>query len=380
MAMATVGVKMAVNSTAANQYANRPKDESFATLEEMIGSAQSQRDHSKEVGYNLKDLYIEPNTLSDENTIQLTSPKGSGLFTNWSFGQFARMIGAPAGYLRTLPTRTIADAMNHGIKETPAGTRAVILAQAPNGNPHPTIRSVTSDSYGRLWDGQLYDSANKQVFARGSVSGQPWIAPPTWSGDTAGTWRGDRDSFVVRVDGGSIVTDPSAAKDGRMYRGVLIRNSEVGAASLVIDWVLFEYICGNLNLWGAIVDRRFTRRHVGTRILSDTIRELATLSREWSQRSPAQDEAIIRGLITNEVAHTPNGVVDELRKIGYTKDQAELAVLTCEQHFAASPRSFWGIAQGTTKMSQAADYQDERYALDQLASKLMQKGRAKVTA
>lgn len=372
-------------TTAANQYANRPKDESYPDLASMITAAETERLHSKTVSYSLRDLQIvaaKP-AGADQLVPMMQTPKGAATFSHWSFGQFARMIGAPAGYLRTLPPTNIAADLNHGIRTAPIGSTASILARMPNGNPVPQVRSVSSDTYDRVWDSQFYSAADKMVFAQpSSGTGNPWIAPPTWSGDNAGTWRGDRDSFVIRVDGGSIVTDPSipSNKDGRMYRGIMLRNSEVGAASIVVEWVLFQFICGNLNLWGAVMGRSFKRRHVGTRTLRDTIRELGSLARQWTQRSASQDEQIIRQLIDRELAHTKDAVIDELRKIGYTKEQAEQAIATCEQEFNASPRSFWGLAQGTTRMSQLADYQDDRYLLDQLAAKVMARGARLVAA
>ena len=141
-------------------------------------------------------------------------------------------------------------------------------------------------------------------------------------------------------------------------RGVMLRNSEVGASSLVVDWVLFQFICGNLNLWGATIYCRFTRRHVGQNALRDTVRELATTARMWTQRAASQDEAIIRQLVEKQIAFTDDAVIDELRKVGYSLEQARDAIETCKRNFNASPRSVWGIAQSTTKMSQRADYQD----------------------
>lgn len=370
-----------VIGTAAAQYANRPADESFADLPTMIRAAQDERENSREVSYNLRDLRAI-HTTGAQPSVQLLSPKGAAGFTHWAFGQFCRMLGAPASYLRDLPAHLAAQCVNHGIAEAPTGTSAQILVRT--GDTAPVVRSVTSESYGRLWDCELYSAAEKVVFSSNSVSGQPWIQPPTWDGGSAGTWRGDRDSFVIRVDGGSIVTDPSLAskpgKDGRMYRGILLRNSEVGASSIVIDWVLFEYVCGNLNLWGAVIDKRFRRRHVGTRVLRETMRELSTLARQWTQRSAAQDEAIIRRLIDHQLAHSKDAVIDELRAIGYTKDQAAEAMQTCDREFVASPFSYWGIAQGTTRNSQGAKYQDERYELDQLAAKVMARGARVVSA
>lgn len=372
-------------TTAASQYANRPKDESYPDLASMIAAAEHERMASKTVGYNLKDLRVIAATVPGNPTPvpMIQSPQGAASMSHWAFGQFSRMLGAPAGYLRSLPAANIAADLNHGIHTSPIGTSAQILVKAPNGNPVPLIRSVSSETYDRVWDSQFYSAADKMVFAQpSSGTGNPWIAPPTWSGDSAGTWRGDRDSFVIRVDGGSIVNDPSipSNKDGRMYRGIMLRNSEVGAASIVVEWVLFQFICGNLNLWGAVMGRSFKRRHVGTRTLRDTIRELGSLARQWTQRSASQDEQIIRQLIDRELAHSKDAVIDELRKIGYTKEQAEQAITTCEQEFNASPRSFWGLAQGTTRMSQLADYQDDRYLLDQLAAKVMARGARLVAA
>ena len=363
-------------TTAASQYANRPKDESFPDLKSMIESAEYERTHSKEVGYNLRDL----SAVAVPDGVVMQSPKGTATISHYAFGQLARMVGAPAGYLRTLNPTITADALNYGIQHNaPIGQTASLLVKANGEGPH--VRSITSETYARLWDSQLYENADHYVFNRPTNQGDSWIAPPTWAGDTAGTWRGDRTSFVIRVDGGSIVNDPSVSNgNGRLYRGLMIRNSEVGAAAVLIERVLFQYICGNLNLWGAVIDRKYRRRHVGSHVMRDVVRELAQTAREWSQRGASQDEAIIRGLISNELASTQDAVVDELRKIGYSLEQATEAVRTCEHHFNASPRSYWGIAQGTTKLSQSSDWQDDRLLLDQLAAKVMQRGAQLVVA
>lgn len=368
---------MTTISTAASQYANRPKDESYADLPSLIAAKRDEREHSKEIGYNLRDLQA----VATDDGLRLASPKGTAVMSHWSFGQLARMVGAPAGYLRTLPAAVTADALNYGIQhQAPVGQTASLLVRRPNGTPEPAIRSITTDTYSRLWDDQLYSSVQSVVFNHTSNgTGGAWIAPPTWEGDAAGTWAGDRDSFVIRVDGGSIVNDPSCGSDGRLYRGIMIRNSEVGAAAVSFERVLFQYICGNLNLWGAVIDKQYRRRHVGNHVMRDVMREIGQLAYDWTTRPASADEAIIKSLIDHELASTPEGVADELKAIGYSKAEAEAAVQTCEQHFKASPRSYWGIAQGTTKLSQSAAWQSDRLPLDLLAAKVLQRG-ARVTA
>ena len=375
-------------STAATQYANRPADERYSSLDALIQAARYDKEHSAERTYNLKDLRaVAPFApgISTPGTLVLESPKGQASFTHYSFGQLARTIGAPAGYLRTLPPSIAADAINFGLTDSTPGTAANLLLRSNGGTP--IVRAATSETYGRVWDADLYSEVQRH-FGDGitsrSARGGSWMAPPAWpeleaTQGPGGNYRGDRDSFVLRVDGGSIVTDPSAGTNGQMYRGLMIRNSEVGHASITIECILFRYICGNHNLWGAIMDRQFRRRHVGQKITRDTMRELTDLAYKFNQRSAESDEAIIRTLIDREIAHTREAVVDELKKLGMTKLEATTAYDTCERTEQASPRSFWGAAQGLTRMSQESGYQDERLKLDQFAAAVLARGAKLVT-
>jgi hypothetical protein len=360
-----------VISTAAHEYYRRPADERYESPEALLAHARTQKANSREITYNLKDLAIIPAGTND-GTIRLASPKGAADFTPWSHGQFCRLVGAPAGYIRTLPAQIAADALNHGITRTTPGTTAQLLAERKD-DGGVTLRAATSESYGRLWDADLYHPIVSTLCQSG------WGLPPTWDGKPAGAYRSDRDSFLILTNGGSIVNDPSVRNgNGQMYRGLLVRNSEVGAAAVSIQRILYQFVCGNHNLWGAVIDQQYRRRHVGTRVLYDTVREIGRTAREWTNRAASTDEAIIRSLIDLEIAHTQEAVIDELRKLGATQEDAQNAYRRCVNQFDASPRSYWGLAQGLTAMSQDAGYQDERLTLDQLAAKLLTRGRSKI--
>ena len=373
--------------TAAREYAKRPPDERFETPAAMLEAAQYDRDHSREVTYNTRDLSVVSTSpdaaggLSASGTLRLQSPKGSAGFTHWSFGQLARMVGAPASYLRQLPPAIAADALNFGLHDAAEhATDAKLLVKA-NGAA-PIIRACTSETYGRVWDAELY-GATLETLARDPQ----WKTPPTWTGESAGAYRGDRDSFLIMVNGGSIVTDPSILRGGTdsrgsgdMYRGIMIRNSEVGACSITIDLILFRYVCGNHMLWGAMYDQRFKRRHVGDHARRDAIRTIYGAARKWADTPAGADEAIIRGLIDREIAATRDAVIDELRGLGTTREQAGAAYDTAERTESASPRSFWGIANGITRISQTDGYQDGRLELDQLAAAVLARGRKLVAA
>ena len=377
--------------TAASEYARRPKDERYDSPAAMLAAAQHDRDHSREISYNTRDLQViaasthntpDFRATPDQATLLLQSPKGTASFTHWSFGQLSRMIGAPAGYLRQLPPAIAADALNFGLHDAIAhATDAKLLVKA-NGT-EPIVRACTSETYGRVWDSTLYGATLETL---GSQAG--WSTPPTWTGEPAGAYRGDRDSFLILTNGGSIVTDPSlrnnrdanGADASGMYRGIMIRNSEVGACSITIDLILYRFICGNHMLWGAMYDQRFKRRHVGEHAGRDAVRTIYTAARKWADTPASVDEALIRGLIDREIAHTREAVIDELKAMGATKDQAIAAYDTCEQTEAVSPRSFWGVAQGLTRASQASGYQDGRLELDQLAAAVLARGRKLVAA
>lgn len=367
--------------TAATQYATRPADERFASPALMLRSAQEDKSASREATYNLKDLKVLPT----DNRVVLASPKGSADFTHWSFGQLCKTLKAPANYLRSLPPTVAADAMNFGLRSSEPGTVANILVRAPKaGEMLPVVRAATSESYARVWDADLYGQLHSALLDRDSR----WMTPPTWDGAPAGAYRGDRDSFLIVVNGGSIVTDPSlmharggsAGVDGAsMFRGLMIRNSEVGGGAVSIDHVLFRYICGNHIIWGATFDRRFRRRHVGHNTNRDVVKEILRAAALVGQQSPERDEAIIRALISKELATTKEGVIDELRSLGFTKEDATNAYEACETFEAASPRSFWGLAQGATRVSQESGFQDERLSMDRLASLVLARGAKLVT-
>lgn len=361
---------MNVLNTASRQYASRPADERFPDVAALVAHSLEQKNHSAERTFNLKDLSAEPGPAGD---LMLRGPNGSASFTHWSFGQFARSLGAPASYLRAgLPPELAADCLNYGISQSAPGTDLNLLLKQPNGSPTPIVRAATSDKYGRVWDADLYGAVAQNIAGRDG-----WALPPTWSGEPAGAYAGDRDSFLILCNGGSIVTDPTLTSTGndQMFRGILIKNSEVGASSITIDTILYRYVCGNHMLWGAVIDKTFRRRHIGSNVTREAVREISRIAHNWISQSAERDQAIIKSLITHEVAHTREAVIDELRGFGATREQATAAYDACEKNEPdASPRSFWGAAQGLTRISQDTIYQDERYELDRLAAAVLARG------
>jgi len=369
---------MNANLTTAREYASRPADQRFPSLGALIADAKHERELSKEVAYNLKDLRAASTWVEGANaaTLQLESPKGRARFSHWSFGQLCRMLGAPASYLRELPPTIAADCLNHGLTAAENGTSANLLVRAANGTPEPVIRACTSKTYGRVWDHELY-SAVDDLIARHSG----------WTVESV--TRGDRDSVLTISNKRAtlqdpsvqrIVNDPQADVGGIMYRSLTIGNSEVGGGSVWYEGGIFRARCKNLMLWSAVVESRYRRRHVGSHVLRDVVRNLSHFAFRYLEQSSERDEAIIRQLIDREIASTREGVIDELRAMGATQEQAQQAYATCEMYEAASPRSFWGVVQGMTRASQQTEYSSDRLELDRLAAQILQRGARQLVA
>ena len=60
-----------------------------------------------------------------------------------------------------------------------------------------------------------------------------------------GAYLGDRDLFLFMVDGNRDLEDPTDRSQSGLFRGFILRNSDVGAAALTLDVFLFRVVCGN---------------------------------------------------------------------------------------------------------------------------------------
>lgn len=376
-------------NTAHHEYCTRPPDERFSSPAAYLEHAQYQKAHSIEKTYNFRDLDIVATAPTVDTTttaspsgetpnLLIQSPKGIATFTHWSFGQVCRMLGAPASYLRTLPPHLAADDLNWAMHESADhATDARMLLKANGGTP--ILRACTSETYGRVWDADLAEPLLRDL--RGFTLPPSWEKNADGSPVPTGAFAGDRDSFLIMVDGGSIVNDPSAGSGGgSMNRGVLVRNSEVGACSIWIDLIWFRTVCGNLMITGGMYDLRFKRRHVGEQAKRDALRTIYQAAHRWSNQPASTDEAIVKGLIAHEIAQTRDGVIDELRALKMTAQDAAAAYDRAVETETASPRSYWGIANGITRISQESGYQDQRFELDQIAGAVLKRGRQLVAA
>ena len=155
-----------------------------------------------------------------------------------------------------------------------------------------------------------------------------------------------------------------------MFRGFILRNSDVGAAALTLDLFLFRMVCGNHIIWGFQHVAGFRRRHVGASIQDAWTTSLENVHAALDADTTAERTAILRST-TQELGNRRDAVLEAVvQRLDLSQKQAVEAYSLAEQH-ETNPRSVWGYVQGLTRLSQRTPWQDGRFALDRAASRLL---------
>jgi hypothetical protein len=186
----------------------------------------------------------------------------------------------------------------------------------------------------------------------------------------SGAYLGDRDMFLILVDGNRDLDDPTDRTHAGLFRGFILRNSDVGAAALTLDLFLFRACCANHVIWGFQHVAGFRRRHVGASIQEAWTTSLDNV-RAMLDADTASDRALLLRTNVQELGPTRDAVLDAVvQRLDLSQKQAAEAFTLAEQH-ESNPCSVWGYVQGLTRLSQRTPWQDGRFALDRAASRLL---------
>jgi hypothetical protein len=372
-------------TTAQSNWFNRPADERFSSLTALHAAAQADRYESIERPIPVGDLKVK--TDDTGSRILLNGRTHAAAMTHYAFSQLATLAGAPAGYMRRLPAPLAVNCLAHGLQsladETKRTHHKVYLraARDASGAFDPTqgmtAKAVTSNDYARIYDADLVER-----LIRIQENNPQWHLPTDWNNTPSGAFRGDRDLFVLMVDGGSVVEDPtislSAGTDANaraMFRGMILRNSEVGHCALTLQTFMFRVVCGNLCIWGAENIKTIRRRHVGAaHSLMWKVQDGFNAARLAADRPASRDEQAIARLNTIELGKNADEVTRVGQDAGLSAPLARSAYELATIH-EDNPRSVWGYAQGITRASQqtADGHQDDRLAIDRIAGALLTK-------
>lgn len=385
---------------ASNQWATRPADERFWTVEDAQAACLAYATTAVE-----KPLTLQADSITHDghNILIGVGDENPATMTNWGFGQLAKIASAPAGYLRSLPAGVAVDCLKAGILKGGESKEQSVMFHKNGTN---ILRSVTSTIYKRIWNHEVFgrlvnlqESGWKVPPGRVSPMGDDRARPATKAdvlrvkstgggqsvkvGDMiapAGIYASDHDMFCFMINEDNRIEDGS---DGGLSRGFFIQNSEVGAAALKVNCFQYRHVCGNHIVWDATNVINVTLRHVGevmTKFESEALpaldKYLKASAKEETARvararklSLGKDETEVIATVYKALAGNRRGGINSGLNVKMITD----AIQMCRENEATDgdPFTCWGFVNGFTRLSQLTGFADDRDFMDRAAAAVL---------
>jgi hypothetical protein len=347
------------------EWASRPPDERFASVHALFEAARVRRQRIEERTIVTGEFRTE--AVDDDLALRETSGRTAAL-THWSFGQLATVASAPPNYLRSLPASLASDAINYGLQRVDRDQHQLFVEETAPW----TVHAITSPRYARVHHDELASRVLDLMALHPA-----WHLPLGYKDGEfgaekvpSGAYLGDRDMFLFLVDGNRDLDDPTDRSHAGLFRGFILRNSDVGAAALTLDLFLFRLVCGNHIIWGFQHVAGFRRRHVGASIQDEWTTSLDDVRNALDADTTADRTAILRST-TQELGPTREAVLDAVVQRHDLSQKHAAEAYTLAEQYETNPRSICGYVQGLTRLSQRTPWQDGRFALDRAASRLL---------
>jgi hypothetical protein len=346
------------------QWAERPSDQRFVSMQELHAFNVSKRERSAERGVALDHMRVVP---TDAGGMLLRDPQkpNAAFLTHWAFGQLCGHAKAPASYLRSLPAQLAAVPLQWSLEHQREDAK-LLLRKTDEGW---SVAGITSDSYGRIFDAEMSQAVLDNVDLN------VWKIPSASYASTnprkaTTLYASDRDCFICLVDDQHPIEVPGTNGVERLYRGFICRNSEVGAATYVLETFLYRSICDNRNIWGGREVASLKIRHTSGGPMRFMREAKPTLERYLTAGTEDTVQAI-RAAQDREVGRSEKDVVAWLKARGFTGTESKRAVELAGSEDGLNPRSLWGVVQGLTAQAHEIPFGDERLDLERRAGKLM---------
>lgn len=355
---------------ASRQWATRPADQKFASIQEMHDICTGYMNQAAEAITSYDKLSVEVKEINETREPVLISDSGTtARFTHFSFGQIATRVGAPASYLRELPANLAADNLNHGLSQIrhtdKAEAKEAKLMFHQNGSL--LVRSFTGKGYTRIWNSEI-----TQRLLSLTAQKPEWQPAPAAFDGSRGLYASDHDMFAFLVDNDRRIFENAA--DGGLSRGFFVWNSEVGDKSFGIETFLYKYVCGNHMVWGAENVKEVRIPHIGNAD-SRAFAGIEAYVTEYSNQRASDDEAKIEKAMTVKLGNTKDEVLDRIFGLRTTlaKKEIEAGYNKAVEHdqWYGDPKSVWGMVNGITEVARDLPFADYRVNMERAASKIM---------
>jgi len=344
------------------QWLKRQPDERFSSLDDIYSFTRSRKENSIERITNLAGLSIEDN---GSGGLYLNGNSNPAYISHWAFGQLCNNLGAPAKYLRSLPTSLVKNCLQHGL--TKSKQRRNILTRNYDGNTEsdepPIISAFTGETYGRIWDYKIIDKIQQ------ATVNSPWHPPisdrkgrrPT------GLYASDHDMFIFLIND----ENPIKVNGTRLGRGFFCWNSETGSATFGLTTFLYNYMCDNHIVYGADQIRELKiihRNKAVERFREEALPALYNFvsNREFGQTARSAIEKSMNTRIGKDLEETLKWFKDK----SFTNSEIRSAWKRGEEE-GEDVSTAWGIIQGLTYHARDMKYTDQRVSLERRAGRLL---------
>ena len=380
------------NSTVSSQWYNRPDDQKFLSIDEMLTYKKAD---AKSLTSRIVDTHRlniigtpdEKNPSRGSITVEYDDDNGRENMntpTNWSFGQLSQLAGAPSGYLRNLPAELAADNLMWGLRYN----RGKELIKTYGGNAAGSdLRAATGPDYGRIFDHEiiepiknLVDDSNGRWKVAGQMTGMkdglavydPEV-PVTLA--TTTLFASDRDVFIFLVDDRNPIEVGKLAngEPDFMFRGFYAWNSETGSKTAGIAAMYLRGVCMNRNLWGVENFHEIKIKH--TKFAPDRFaQEARPALQSFANGSTAQ---FVQGVADAKAAIIAKDNDDRLdfltRRGGLSQTLAKAAAARHIKEEGRPVSSVWDAVQAITAIARDIPHQDDRIALEKKGGALLDK-------
>jgi hypothetical protein len=337
------------------QWAKRPTDQRFETLETLQMAVDNRRNQSRAFDVPSNTIRVK----ADDGRLVVNGATLPALPTHWGFGQLCQRAKAPASYLRTLPVEQAASCLNISLDQRDSEPVKILTRCDADA---PQMAAVTSQRYGRIWDADVVASTKRLV----ERTGGRFFNPKEWGGKPSGLYASDHDVFIFMIDGGSIV-DGGGPRD-QLNRGFMVWNSEVGASTFGLMTFLFRVVCGNHIIWGAEDVNRLLIRHTsGAPSRFDAEAMPALL--DYVNASASVAETTIRK--AKDIL-LPDDETDLFNRFGtFTRPELRMAMDYARRE-EGDCRTLWQLVNGLTASARDLEYIDARVDLERRAGRLLE--------
>jgi hypothetical protein len=374
-----------MNGAVSSQWMNRPEDQRFLSISELFAKTSEWAARSRPVDIEVGALEAHAPKLHGDGKLVITHKNELVTPTNHAFGAIASLAGAPANYLRTLPTDLAARCLNAGfLNPDNAGSKSLYVMGGDKGEGD-MLRAVTSQKYGRILDKDVVAEVAK--VAGNGTGDTRWKVPGMidWSKgtynpnvditkDTTTLYASDRDLFMFLVDDQHPVEVgklPNGDPD-LMFRGFYVWNSEVGARTFGVATMYLRGVCQNRCLWGVEGFSETTFRHTAGapgRFEAEAGPGLATFA-------DASTLKLVEGVKAAKAAIVATDADERIAflvKLGISAKKAKDMLINAVVEEDAPPSSVWDMAQAITAAARECKFQDDRLKMEAIGGKLLDK-------